>query len=341
MSGSRPAPSGDPPAVLAIDAGNSKTAVALVAADGTLLASGLGPGVPAKLSGGTVRALELAVRAAVRPVSGSMSADGPLLAGHLVACVANADLPEDEQRLADMLRGQGWCETVDVLNDTFAVLRAGLLDPGPGAWGVAVTCGAGINCVAVAPDGRSHRYLALGTISGDWGGGHSLGLAALWHAARADDGRGPPTRLRDAVARHFGAPAVRDVVIGLHRDKITEADLAGLAPVLLEMANGGDQVARDLVRRQAAEICLMACTAIRRLGLSQAPAVPVVLGGGLLMARDPLLTGWVEEGLAAEVPGAEPCVVDVPPVAGAALLGLDRAGAGAAAEQRLRAAYLR
>jgi N-acetylglucosamine kinase-like BadF-type ATPase len=332
-----PAPSESPPAVLAIDAGNSKTAAALVAADGTLLASGTGPGVPTKLSGGTVRALEIAVRAAVRPAGGGR----PLVAGHLVACVANADLPEDEQRLAGMLAAQGWTETVAVANDTFAVLRAGLVDPGPGGWGVAVTCGAGINCVGVAPDGRTARYLALGTISGDWGGGHGLGLAALWLAARAEDGRGEPTRLREAVAGHFGLPDVRDVVIGIHQDKITEDELLGLAPVLLDVASSGDEVARGLVRRQADEICVMACTVIRRLGLAASAAIPVVLGGGLLTARDPLLTGWVQERLAAEVPGAEPRIVGVPPVAGAALLGLDRAGAGAAAEQRLRAAYPR
>ena len=35
------------PAVLAIDGGNSKTDVALVAADGTLLASARGPGINA------------------------------------------------------------------------------------------------------------------------------------------------------------------------------------------------------------------------------------------------------------------------------------------------------
>jgi N-acetylglucosamine kinase-like BadF-type ATPase len=354
------------PAVLAIDAGNSKTAAALVAADGTLLASGTGPGMPAMLSSETVRALEIAVRAAMRPVSGSaadpggpaaggsragrsragpdLAGDrpegwGPLLASHLVACVANADLPEDEQRLAGMLAAQGWTETVEVANDTFAVLRAGLVDPGPGGWGVAVTCGAGINCVGVAPDGRTVRYLALGTISGDWGGGHGLGLAALGRAARAEDGRGQPTRLREAVAGHFGVPAVRDVIIGVHQGKITDTDLLGLAPVLLEVAGHGDEVARDLVRQQADEICVMATSAIRRLGLSTAAAVPVVLGGGLLTARDPLLTGWIAERLAAEVPGADLRIVDVPPMAGAALLGLDRAGAGAAAEQRLRAAY--
>jgi N-acetylglucosamine kinase-like BadF-type ATPase len=369
-----PATSERLPAVLAIDAGNSKTAAALVAADGTLLASGTGPGVPAMLSGETVRVLEIAVRAALsamapagvrpagrtaaatagpaagragaapgpaadRPETGRPETGRPPPAGHLVACVANADLPQDEQRLAEMLRTQGWSQTVDVTNDTFAVLRAGLVDPGPGAWGVAVTCGAGINCVGVAPDGRTARYLALGTISGDWGGGLDLGLATLWLAARAEDGRGGPTRLREAVANHFGVPEVRDVIIGIHHGKIAKDDLLGLAPVLLEVANTGDEAARGLVRRQADEICVMAGTVIRRLGLATAPAIPVVLGGGLLMARDPLLTGWVLARLAAEVPGAEPRIVDIPPVAGAALLGLDRAGAGAAAEQRLRAAY--
>jgi hypothetical protein len=38
-------------------------------------------------------------------------------------------------------------------------------------------------------------------------------------------------------------------------------------------------------------------------------------------------------------PRATVRVIDVPPIAGAALLGLDRAGAGPAAQARLRAAY--
>ncbi|HWG64823.1 MAG TPA: hypothetical protein VG253_24320 [Streptosporangiaceae bacterium] len=62
-------------------------------------------------------------------------------------------------------------------------------------------------------------------------------------------------------------------------------------------------------------------------------------GGGLLAARDPLLTGWITERLAERAPAARPQVTDVPPIAGAALMGLDRAGAGPAAERRLRAAY--
>jgi len=333
--------SGGLPAVLAIDGGNSKTDVALVAADGTLLGSARGPGVPAKLSGQTVAMLATIVGQAARDAglhAGLARAAGTPIARHTIACMANADLPEDEHRLAGMLREQGWSDTTEVANDTFAVLRAGL-DPAGGSWGVGVTCGAGINCVGVAPDGRTTGFLALGQITGDWGGGYGLGLQTLWWAMRAEDGRGPGTALRAAVTAHFGVPEVRDVAVRVHHGTIVKDGLAELAPVLFAVAASGDQVARDLVSHQADEVCAMALTVMRRLDLTGL-ATPVVLGGRVLTARHPLLTGWITERLAAGAPAADVRVTDVPPIAGAALLGLDQTGAQAGAKLRLHAAYL-
>jgi N-acetylglucosamine kinase-like BadF-type ATPase len=267
------------------------------------------------------------------------------VARHLCACVANADLPEDEERVAAALRAKGWTVTTSVVNDTFAVLRAGLDDgvgrpdrSSNGHWGVAVTCGAGINCVGVAPDGRTHRYLALGTVSGDWGGGYGIGLAAVWWAMRAEDGRGPGTVLREAVPAHFGLDSMYDVAVGLDRDTFSEDEVVGLAPVVFAVANAGDQVARDLVIRQGHEICLMVLATMRELELT-GPATPVVLGGGLLAARDPLLTTTIAGRLAADAPGSVMRIIDVPPIAGAALLGLDQVQATPDAHARLRAAY--
>jgi len=333
--------SGGLPAVLAIDGGNSKTDVALVADDGTLLGSARGPGVPAKLSGQTVAMLATIVGQAARDAglhAGLARAAGTPIARHTIACMANADLPEDEHRLAGMLREQGWSDTTEVANDTFAVLRAGL-DPAGGSWGVGVTCGAGINCVGVAPDGRTTGFLALGQITGDWGGGYGLGLQTLWWAMRAEDGRGPGTALRAAVTAHFGVPEVRDVAVRVHHGTIVKDGLAELAPVLFAVAASGDQVARDLVSHQADEVCAMALTVMRRLDLTGL-ATPVVLGGRVLTARHPLLTGWITERLAAGAPAADVRVTDVPPIAGAALLGLDQTGAQAGAKLRLHAAYL-
>jgi N-acetylglucosamine kinase-like BadF-type ATPase len=334
--------SGGLPAVLAIDGGNSKTDVLLVAADGTVRGRARGPGVPSKLSGQTVALLAPVVRAAAAGAglagAGPAGGGGPAVAGHTVACMANADLPEEEDLLGEMLGAQGWSASTQVANDTFAVLRAGLTDP-VSPWGVAVTCGAGINCVGVAPDGRTVRFLAFGGISGDWGGGLGLGRAVLWWAIRAEDGRGPQTSLRDALIGHFGVAEVADVTIGIHQGTIAADRLHELTPALFAAAGAGDRVARDLVSRQADEVCAMTLTAMRRLGLTGL-ATPVVLGGGLLTARDPLLTGWITERLAAAAPQAAVRVVDIPPIAGAALMGLDHTGAGAAAQQRLRAGYL-
>ena len=336
-------------AVLAIDGGNSKTDVALVAADGTVLAVRRGPGASHQ-EHGVDTAVHILDRL-VRSVAAEAGVTSGTIARHTSACLAGADLPEEEAQLTHELRRRGWSPTAVAVNDTFAVLRAGLSGVSDGSGlsglsgvsggesaGVAVTCGAGINCVAVAPDRRVWRYLALGTLTGDWGGGQGLSQEVLWHAMRAEDGRGPATGLAAAVAAHFGLPTVTDVAIAVHKGKLGEDDLLRLTPVLFTVATAGDRVARDLVERQAEEICVMAVTAMRRLGLPAA-GTSVVLGGGLLEARDKLLTVAVEERLAAAAPGALPRVVDIPPIAGAALLGLDYLGADASATRRLRECY--
>jgi N-acetylglucosamine kinase-like BadF-type ATPase len=329
------------PAVLAIDGGNSKTDVALVAGDGTLLASARGPGINAHEVGvdQTVLILDAVVKQAAAQLEAQLDRhpDGPL-AWHTVACLANADLPEEEAEHATAVQAQGWSESATVVNDTFAILRSGLPDtPGP-HWGVGVVCGAGINAVGVAPDGRVTRYLALGTISGDWGGGYGLGLEVLWHAIRAEDGRGQDTVLAGYLTRHFGVERVEEITVGIHKGKIPDDDLIGLAPMLLRASDEGDAVARTVVNRLADEISVMAITAMRRLGLT-ALATPVVLGGGVITARNPLLMSGITGQLAAAAPAAEVRVIDVPPVAGAALLGLDHVHAPAAAASRLRADY--
>jgi N-acetylglucosamine kinase-like BadF-type ATPase len=321
------------PAVLAIDGGNSKTDLALIDSGGTVLAALRGPGASHEdygMAGAMSRLGEMILLTADRA---RLPGSGPV-ASHLSACLAGADLPEEETALTAALESGGWTETAVAMNDTFAVLRGGADE----SWGVAVTCGAGINCVAVAPSGETARYLAHGALTGDWGGGIGLGQQVMWHAMRGWDGRGPATALGDAVAAHFGLASVREVAVAAHQGVIGSGSLIKLTGVLFAVAAGGDAVARSLVERQAKEICLMAVAAMRRIGMAPA-GVPVVLGGGLLESREPLLLDALYGELAAMAPGAVPRVLGVPPIAGAALLGLDHAGAGADAARRLRDHY--
>jgi N-acetylglucosamine kinase-like BadF-type ATPase len=327
------------PAVVAVDGGNSKTDLALVADDGTVLATARGPGMPTYLSDENVRIIADLLNSAA--ATAGIDGQAPI-ATQLVACVANVDLPEDERQLERMLAEQGWTRSTVVANDTFAVLRAGLDDvPAEGAdrpWGVAVTCGAGINCVGVAPDSRTAGYLALGSITGDWGGGYSLGGAAQWHAIRAEDGRGPDTELARIVPAHFGLARPTDVAVALHKGQLKYEQIRELAPLVFEASDDGDPVARKVVLKLAKEIATMAVAVIRRLDLADA-AIPVILGGGVLAANNAIMIAAISERVSAVASLAQFRVVEAIPVAGAALMGLDRIGAPVTATQRLREAF--
>jgi N-acetylglucosamine kinase-like BadF-type ATPase len=235
--------------------------------------------------------------------------------------LAGADLPVELTMLTDAVTKAGWADKSIVDNDTLPLLRAGTEDPDA----VAVVCGAGINCVGRAADGRMVRFPALGTISGDWGGGDELGPIALWHASRAEDGRGPATALAPAIAAHFGLGSATEVAAAAHLDRMLAARLGELSPILFEVARKGDEVARTVVIQQGKEVALMAMAALRRLDLLEKPAT-VVLGGGVLRSQDPLLHKTIRMGLAS-APLARITVVTDPPVIGAALLGLSELGA--------------
>ncbi|MEV0978181.1 BadF/BadG/BcrA/BcrD ATPase family protein [Streptomyces sp. NPDC049915] len=315
--------------VLAIDAGNSKTDVAVVAADGTVLATA---------RGGEFRPPTVGVRAAVdtlaRAVAEAYARAGVTAVGHVSACLANADLPVEEEQLAAALHARAWGSSVEVRNDTFAILRAGVAEPR----GVAVVCGAGINCVGMRPGGRTARFPAIGRISGDWGGGWFLAEEALWHAARAEDGRGGPTELARTLPAHFGLDSMYALIEALHLGHVEHARRHELTPVLFATAAAGDPVARRIVDRLAEEITTMAVVALTRLDLLS-EETPVLLGGGVLAAGHAQLDDAVRQLLAERAPKAVPRVVRERPVLGAALLGMDRLGAAAAAQERLRAHF--
>ncbi|WP_372459191.1 N-acetylglucosamine kinase [Streptomyces huiliensis] len=320
---------GRPRTALAVDAGNSKTDVALVDTAGRVLGTARGGGFRPHADGVTAAVAGLAELVA----AAGADADAPPV-DHVHACLANADLPVEEERLTAEIERYGWGRTVTVVNDTFALLRAGLPD-GTAPEGVAVVCGAGINCAGLTPDGRTARFPSVGRISGDWGGGDHLAGEALWWAARAADGRGEPSALAAALPAHFGLPGMPELIEALHLGAITGTRRHELVPVLFNVAAAGDAVARAIVARQAEEVVVMARTALTRLDLLS-ERVPVVLGGSILAARHPLLHDDVVRGLAACAPWAEPVVVTAPPVLGAALLALDALGAETEAHATLR-----
>ncbi len=325
--------------LLVIDGGNSKTDVAVVTTDGEVLGYGRGPGFHPDIVGA-----ERAVRSVASMVEEVLRSAGGPRPQLVAAFLANVDLPQEVQQVRDAISSCDWADSTYVENDTFAVLRTGTAE----RRGIAVVCGAGINCVGLLPDGRTARFLALGALSGDWGGGMGLAAEVMWWSVRAEDGRGPATALAAATATQLGLPSATAVAEAVHLGHLSSSRLHELVPLLFEIADSGDAVAGSLVRRQAEEILSMAAIALRRLDLLSVPT-DVVLGGGILTAGHPLLLSAVTAGLAVRAPLTRVSVLSASPIVGASLLGLDQlpgaADIGArqqsAREARLRADFAR
>jgi N-acetylglucosamine kinase-like BadF-type ATPase len=320
------------PAVLAVDGGGSKVDAALVADDGTpvgavrIRSSGHdGPHSDSYLEGVAAAVDAVCREAAMDPVGRPLASLG-------IYCLAGADLPADDRRILRWVSRHRWTQDDVLRNDTFAILRAGT----DRTWGVGVVCGYGTNCSAVAPDGRTFRFAAIGDISGDWGGGMDIGRMALWHAVRAEDGRGDETELAGLVPSHFALKRPRHVMEAIHLGRMDMDRLAELPPVVFRAAGADDMVARGILDRQADEIVAMAGTAIRKLRMTKLD-VPVVLGGGIFHNDFGPFFDRIENGLRRVAPDVRVTVLSAPPVAGAALMGLDRMGAPDASKARLRA----
>src|SRR5665647_2759158 len=159
---------------------------------------------------------------------------------------------------------------------------------------------------------------------------HVEGLRARGRDGRADAGLDTPQEA--PVPGADQPPAEHDL----------DEHVALLAPLVFRCAAEGDAVAQGILDRQADEVVALVVSAARRLHLVRRD-VEVVLGGGLIRAGDGSFLGRIQAGIRSAVPAARTKPLDVPPVVGAALLGLDRiggvssaAGAGAGAAARLR-----
>jgi N-acetylglucosamine kinase-like BadF-type ATPase len=316
--------------ILAVDGGGSKTDLALARENGELLSLVRGPASSPELVS-IERSLETLSDLVERACLGAGLAPLPSpIADRAQIVLSGLDYQAEEERFLALVSGRGWAEKTLVQNDTFAVLRAGS-DSGRG---VAVVCGTGMNCVGAHPDGRRVRFPAQGEISGDWGGGSDIGLAALAAAARSEDGRGPTTTLEQKVPAFFGLKRPLELVEAIHFEKIADERLCELTPLVLEEA-GRDSVAAAIVDRQAAEVVAFARAALTRLELATG-SVEVILGGSVLQAGNARLLKGIEAGLRAIGPGISARVNEAPPIVGAALLALDEIGAKAEAKRRLR-----
>ncbi|MGO4301720.1 BadF/BadG/BcrA/BcrD ATPase family protein [Leifsonia sp. RAF41] len=272
--------------LVAIDGGNSKTEVVVLARaqDGLVeRARAIGAG-----SGAGPDAVVAEVGALLR-----QTGTEPAQVSRVSAAVAGLDFPGDDVGYRTALSGLFPHAQVDVMGDAVAVLEAGA---GSGH-ALAIVCGAGLNAVARGPLGVA-TVPALGWASGDGGGGDELGRAAVRAAARAEDGRGPATTLRALVLTETEAADTVELARSIRDGRVSMRQVGALAAIVARAAADGDAVAGNLIAHAASEALLLAGVVARGAWGAEAsvpPGTPAVLAGGVF--SDPAFRAHVSDGL--------------------------------------------
>src|SRR5439155_21612384 len=159
---------------------------------------------------------------------------------------------------------------------------------------------------------------------GDAGSSSDVSAAALRAVAYAYTGRGAQTEVTELLCSLYGC---RSSAEWLEQASGGGERSRSAAPTVLRAAEGGDEVARGIVRWAGRELGESALLSARRLGMT-GDGFDLVLAGGLFRGDSSLLLETLGMCVHAEAPGARLVQLDTAPVAGAALMALDVTGAG-------------
>ncbi len=267
-------------ALLGADAGGSHSTVVIGTADLTILGRADGPGSAMKPGGAAASAVVLAETA--RRAASQAGIHLPV--GRAVVGAAGAGRAQEQRELEAALVQTGLAQRVRVMADAEIALSTAFAD----GTGIIVSAGTGSIAYARDPAGQLHRAGGYGWQLGDEGGGYWLGRRALDVAARAQDGRGEGSTLLARLLGPLGLQTFDDLV--RWTATATPAQVAALAPHVLNAAREGEVVAQRAVEDAARELVALVLT-LERYYPGTAP-VPVAIAGGLLLAQSPLAAAF-------------------------------------------------
>lgn len=264
--------------LLAVDGGGTKTVACLASreAGGVIeLARGTaGPSNPQAVGWDVARTnLERAIAAAFQAASLP-----PDRVASACLAIAGAGRPEDQQRLEQWAHREKLARRTLVTHDALAVLAAA----DPQAVGVALISGTGSIAFGRNRQGDSQRSGGWGHLIGDEGSGWAIARQALSAAARAFDGRGPKTDLTTALCEALDVHSPQQLLSKVYQHQSDRVLLAGLAPVVQQVAAGGDAIAIEILNTAAADLAAMVHCLLDRLKLDPATSVLALAGATLI-----------------------------------------------------------
>jgi N-acetylglucosamine kinase-like BadF-type ATPase len=294
--------------VLGVDGGGTKTRAVITDTNLRVLGEGTaGPSNPLRVGIGNAAT---AVREAIDKAcaeAGVQRAD--IVAAEIgLAGVRRGDL---RLRMREALSGLG-IHSIEVVTDADIALFGAT----EGEPGLVIIAGTGSVCCGHNAQGKHVCAGGWGPLAGDEGSGSWIARRALQAMARSSDGRGTETVLGTAACAYFNVATTDDLLIAIYAPGMTNDRIAGFGKSVIEAAQGGDEVAREIVRDAGRELGIAANAVIRKLRLGR-ERFQVGYVGGVFAAGD-LLLEPLREQIAHAAPQAYLAQPHLPPAIAAA-----------------------
>jgi N-acetylglucosamine kinase-like BadF-type ATPase len=232
--------------------------------------------------------------------------------------IAGYDWPSERKPHVDAIEKMGFTAPYALVNDTIIGLVAGTTH----GWGIGVVSGTGCNCWGRDMYGKEGHVTGEGGRFAEWGGGADLVRHAVQMVSLAWSKRGPATKLTEAIITLTGASDATDLLEGLTLGRYSIN--ADAAPVVFQVASNGDEVATETIRWAGKELGSLAVGVIHQLTFESLPVEIVQIGS--LFNGSPILGETMMAVIQEAAPLARAIRLNVPPVVGAVLLGLEQAG---------------
>lgn len=214
-------------------------------------------------------------------------------------------------RMREALTGLG-IRVLEVVTDADIALFGAT----EGEPGVVVIAGTGSICCGTNARGLHVCSGGWGPLAGDEGSGSWIARRALQAVAQASDGRGERTELTQSALAYFKAATLDELAMTIYAPSMTNDRIAGLCRHVIEAAQGGDEVAREIVLAAGRELGAAAVAVIRNLRMNR-EKFQVAYVGGVFAAGDLVLDPLREE-IARVAPAAFIAQPHLPPAIAAA-----------------------
>lgn len=297
--------------VVGVDGGASKTAAIIMDQTGHILGRGQSGSSNYHNVGldNAGRNLQAAMNAAAERAGMELTQ-----AAAVTWALAGVGRPADRILFADLAAEMLPGIPVQIEHDTVAALMGGL----GSRQGIVLIAGTGM---CVYGENRDKRARAGGWgYFLDRGSAHGLAQEALRAVAQAADGRAPTTRLTSRILEALDLSQPEDIVGWVYDPQRELAEIAALAPLVLEEAEAGDLAAINVVAEGAEALAATVAAVAHRLDFGANPFYLVLAGG---LHRNAFYRRLVSQAVRTRVPGAHPIKPRADAAAGAGLLALE------------------